>query len=258
MKPTATNEVVCPPADPQTTIRRYMDFPKFIATLEHSGLFFSRCAQFDDLFEGSFPRSNDLIRQESLARLGFTPEQVLEQSSRTSEVYKWVRHWVVANCWNMDRYESAALWQRYGKTKEAVCIVSSYQRLRDCLPADIWIGEVTYKDYDEETFEEGNVFIPFVHKRRSYTDERELRALDWETPSAPEGRVYIGDIPPDSGWWVACDLCRLVDHILVAPTSPDWVFELVKDVTRRHAMTVEVKRSSLDDKPSFWPLEAFS
>jgi hypothetical protein len=151
----------------------------------------------------------------------------------------------------MDPYESSGLWDKYGETKLAVCIVSSYQRLRDCLPEDIKIGEVKYVDYDKDIFEEGNVFIPFVHKRRPMIDEHELRALDYETPSRPDGPVYIGYIPSDPGRWVTCDLSQLVERILVAPTSPEWFYELVEKVTRRYKLAAEVKRSSLDDKPSF-------
>jgi|GEM_PF-2093721 len=34
---------------------------------------------------------------------------------------------------------------------------------------------------------------------------------------------------------------------MVAPTSPDWVLELVKNVTKRYDLDVEVSKSSLYD-----------
>lgn len=92
-----------------------MDFTKFIATLEYSGLFFPRCRQFPDPFEGSFPRGNYLIRQDSLSALGLTPEQVSERLRTRSALYKSMQHWVVANCWHMGAYESAALWSLYSR-----------------------------------------------------------------------------------------------------------------------------------------------
>ena len=142
MKPTATSEVVRPPADPQIRIWRYMDFTKFVATVEYSGLFFPRCRQFDDPFEGSFPRANEPIRRESLVALNLRPELISARLSNRSAFYQWNRHWVLASCWHMGPCESAALWRLYSKTADAVCIVSTYQRLRDCLPA---LGDVAAK-----------------------------------------------------------------------------------------------------------------
>jgi hypothetical protein len=41
-----------PPAE--TRVWRYMDFVKFVAMLEHGGLYFSRADLLDDPFEGTF------------------------------------------------------------------------------------------------------------------------------------------------------------------------------------------------------------
>lgn len=253
MKPTATSDVVRPPPDPQTRIWRYMDFTKFVATVEYSGLFFARCRQFDDPFEGSFPRANQSIRRESLVSSGLTPELISNRLSSRSAFYQWCRHWVLVNCWHMGPCESAALWRLYGKTEDAICIVSTYQRLRDCLPAEIDIGEVTYIDYDAETLEEGNLYFPFVHKRLSFAHEQELRALIWETnwPRTPEGGVDTAYIPPDPGRWVPCDLSGLVQLVRVAPEAPDWLLDLVRRVAGRYGLRAEVRRSSLDEAPFF-------
>lgn len=230
-----------------------MDFTKFVATVEYSGLFFPRCRQFDDPFEGSFPRANEPIRRESLVALHLRPKLISARLSNRSSFYQWHRHWVLASCWHMGPCESAALWRLYSKTADAVCIVSTYQRLRDGLPGEVLIGEVTYIDYDEATLEEGNVNFPFVHKRLSFAHERELRALIWDTnwPRTPEGGVDTGYIPPDPGRWVSCDLVRLVERIVVAPESPDWFQELVRRVAARYALPADVRRSSLDSAPFF-------
>lgn len=230
-----------------------MDFTKLVATLEHSGLFFPRCRQFDDPFEGSFPRANEPIRQESLAALDLTPEQISERLSSRSAWYKWMRHWILASCWYMGPCESAALWRLYSRAGDAVCIVSTYQRLRACLPAEILIGEITYVDYETATLEEGNVLFPFVHKRLSFAHEHELRALVWETnwPRTPEGGIDAGYIPPDPGRWITCDIAALVECILVAPDSARWFQDLIRRVAARYALPAEVHRSSLDDAPFF-------
>lgn len=138
-----------------------MDFTKFVAIVEHSGLFFSRCRQFDDPFEGSFPHANEPIRRESLVALNLTPELISKRLRSRSAFYQWLRHWVIASCWHMGTCKSAVLWRLYSKTVDTVCIVSTYQRLRECLPGDVEIGEVTYIDYDNATLEEGNLAFPF-------------------------------------------------------------------------------------------------
>jgi len=230
-----------------------MDFTKFVATVEHASLFFPRCRQFDDPFEGSFPRANAPIRQDSLVDLKLTLDQITDRLKNRSAFYKWNRHWVLANCWHMGPCESAALWRLYSKTTDAVCIVSTYQRLRDCLPVDVRIGEVSYIDYDNETVEEGNVNFPFMHKRLSFKHERELRALIWDTNwcKTPEGRIDTEYIPSDLGQWMPCDLVKLVECIRVAPQSLDWFHDLVRRVATHYGLTVEVRRSSLDDAPFF-------
>src|SRR3989338_4981364 len=43
---------------PDAKIWRYMDFPKFMCTLEDRALFFARADSFEDPFEGSYPRAN--------------------------------------------------------------------------------------------------------------------------------------------------------------------------------------------------------
>ena len=253
MKPIATSEVVRPPVNPQTKIWRYMDFTKFVAAIEHKGLFFSRCRQFEDPFEGSFPRANEPVRKESLLALNLAPERISALLSNRSAFYRWNRHWVVANCWHMSPWESAALWRLYSKTPDVVCIVSTYQRLRQCLPEEVLIGEVNYIDYNRTSLEEGNVMFPFVHKRLSFAHERELRALVWDTnwPAMPGGGVDTGYIPSDPGRWVSCELAALIELILVAPQSHDWFLELVRRVAARYALSAEVRRSSLDEAPFY-------
>jgi hypothetical protein len=52
--------------DPSTPIWRYFDLPKFIAFLEHRGLWFSRADLLGDPLEGSVTRAREAERQRFL------------------------------------------------------------------------------------------------------------------------------------------------------------------------------------------------
>ena len=251
MKPTTTNDVIRPPADLQATVWRYIDFAKFMACLEYQSLFFARCSKFDDSFEGSFPFGNHAIRQKFLTDLGLTPAEIDDRLTTRSAMYRLRRHWVFANCWHMDAGESNLLWAQYCKSCDGVCIVSTYERLRDSLPEDILVGVVGYLDYDQDTLEEGHVLFPFVH-RRSSTRMTANFALIWkDPPRTGDGRLDLR-IPADAGQNVKCDLSRLIKEVRVKPKSPEWFLDLVHRLAARHSISAEkVRRSALDDKPFF-------
>jgi hypothetical protein len=73
---------------------------------------------------------------------------------------KWMRNWPLINCWHMNEYESVAMWNLYSKAKEAIAIVSTYTRLRECLNENFWIEEVQHIDYDRDTIPPGNALYP--------------------------------------------------------------------------------------------------
>ena len=50
----------------------------------------------------------------------------------------------------MNENESAAMWKLYSSSSEAVCIRSTYRRLRLCLPQCVLVGEVNYINYEIE------------------------------------------------------------------------------------------------------------
>lgn len=76
--------------------------------------------------------------------------------------------------------ESAALWDEYAPTGEGVAIESDVGRMIDALsgsPEVIFVGAIRYIGYQKEPIPEGNSYNPFLHKRRSFIHEKELRAI---------------------------------------------------------------------------------
>ena len=155
---------------------RYMDFTKFLSLLEDEGLFFSRVDYFDDRFEGSYPRANEEIRAAAYGNERLRKSMpFLVESWRI--LMKQARKETMINCGHMNECESAAMWKLYSKSNEAVCVQSTYERLHQCLDEKTYIGEVRYIDYNTEYISEWNSFDAYLHKRRSFAHERELRAI---------------------------------------------------------------------------------
>ncbi len=63
---------------------------------------------------------------------------------------KKLRFWVAVSCWHMSEHESAAMWNLYSKSEEAICIQSTYSELRNTFGVDVEIGTVQYVDYDND------------------------------------------------------------------------------------------------------------
>jgi hypothetical protein len=150
----------------------------------------------------------------------------------------------------MNEHESAAMWSLYLRSREGVCIQSTYQRLRSCLPKCVFIGEVNYIDYQTEAFAGGNAFNFIVHKRKSFEHERELRAVFWELDGAPDAQPYKTKIEP-AGLWIEVDLSSLIETVRISPTAEPWLATAIKEVTAKYDLHVPVLQSALADSPLY-------
>jgi hypothetical protein len=120
----------------------------------------------------------------------------------------------------------------------------------------LYIGKVDYLDYDSDLIPEHDVLYPFVHKRRSFEFESELRAVITHYPEGedPDGGVSAEEFreaTPVDGLTVAIDVGQLIQAVHVSPTAPHWFFELVSSVVERYEISAEVVQSSLADEPLF-------
>lgn len=227
------------PAHRTARVWRYLDFPKFVSMLEERALFFCRLSALGDPFEGLYAQANLTHRKGSaLVAPGLAPERFLKDS--------FLRHLdrtVVVNCWHLAERESAAMWRIYGGSQPAVCVQSTYGRLRECLP-DVDICRVRYIDYRVRPVPESHLILPLLHKRHSFEHERELRAF-----MLLSGRLYLGTREAEGGYWRIVDLELLMQRIYVAPQAPRWFSELVVKVLARYGFAVPVLHSALDDAP---------
>lgn len=235
-----------PPVNLDIPVWRYMDFTKFVSLLENGGLYLPRIIDLNDPFEGSFARGNEKLRPLVYrhVRNAF--------GLAAGDLMKRLRTWVAASCWHINEQESAGMWKLYTKTNEAVCIQSTFRKLRDALGSTVRVGVVRYVDYDKDWIPESNPLAPFLYKRKSFEHEHEVRAVIplgdlKELQKKPEQASH-----PPTGIWQQVDLINLIEKVFVAPDAPVWFFELVKKVTERYEQgSIPVVQSSLSATPFY-------
>lgn len=223
------------PKNKNVKVWRYMDFTKFIYLLENESLYFARADKFDDPFEGSYSKQN--VQNRNFIYRNTSAEIIKNLSKQDIEC-------TFMNCWNLNDYESAAMWKLYSSSNEGISIQSTFKRLTECFQKDnnysTFIGKVKYIDYDTDCFSDVNWLYPFVHKRKQFESEQEIRAVIQEY-------WLIGK----NGIDVPIDLEMLIEKIYISPTSPDWFSDLVKSITKKYGINKDIVKSSLSDDPVF-------
>jgi hypothetical protein len=239
------------PADGSIRAWRYLDLPKFIWMLENQKLFLASLDSMSDPHEGSTPKIQaDLQDQSRLAfhrhrmvsdfgedlgskRFQTELPKILDQIRRgRAEKQKW-RKQLFANCWYLGDLESEAMWRLYCPGNGGVAIQTSYDKLVASVSSDpeLYVGRVSYIDYDSQGFPEGNLFYPVMHKRMSFAHEQEARLV----------KIKIADnlgLPEEfyhSGIAIDWPLEPTVDAIFVDPYAPEYFYEVVCAVVRRFA-----------------------
>jgi hypothetical protein len=236
------------PENGNAKIWRYIDFTKFVCLLDKSALFFSRADRLGDQFEGSYSRANVRLRPEVYKDI---PPDVLENISKFCRIF--VKHTAI-NCWHLSDYESVAMWNLYRKSADGIAIQSTFDLLKTSLKDEthnVHIGKVRYIDFEKDWMPEGNTLYPFVHKRRSFEHEKELRAVIQELLYKKNGEIDWSRPSFDDGIYVQVDLDVLIDKIYLAPTSPKWLLELIRSITEKYDLDKDVLPSSLDDAPVY-------
>jgi hypothetical protein len=241
------------PNVPDATIWRYLNFTKLVSLIDTRRLFFARVDTFEDSFEGSISAATQMARRKGYGDLD---EEDRDERLRTlQQMTESAPSWMYANCWNLSEVESAALWGLYVQAEGGVAIRSTYQRLVTAIDSAVgdagdpqcpfWVGKVAYIDYDCDLIPDDNTFYPFVHKRRSFEFESELRAMTWH-------QNWQGESDPNStGLRVSVDLDELIEAIYVSPAAPTWFASLVRSVVSRYGCVAPVHQSTMSGEPIY-------
>lgn len=234
------------PANRNATLWRYMDFNKYVSLLETESLYFSRADHVGDPFEGSVSQATIERR-----RANFKAAPAEQRGDHTEEIhlgiyaslFQRMPGLTFLNCWHMNEGESVAMWRLYSPSGMGVAMQTTFAKLFDLTPANVFVGLVQYDDYGQADIPDYTLFDPFVHKRRSFSHENEVRAvIQYDHRS-------VDDAP--LGELVRASLTDLIDAVRVSPRAPDWHLETVQKVTKRYKLSKEVRRSEIDSTVLF-------
>lgn len=229
-------------------IWRYLDFTKFVSLLDTEALFLCRADQLDDPLEGSLSRATLDARDQPDTKIPRVTKSAL------SDIHRYARFHVFINSWHINEFESAAMWKLFLKSDEGLAIQSTLGDLKQSMARsdiDVNIGKVEYIDYDRDVISEKNILYPFVHKRKSFEHEREIRALTYLNPQHLEKDDDFFTPNPNLGINVKIDRDVLINKVYVSPTAPPWFYDLTKSVMKKYGVEKEVIMSNLAVDPIY-------
>lgn len=247
------------PENRDQKIWRYMGFSKFVSNLDKKALFFSRVDLLGDPFEGSVSKPTVEAREAGLRQLqkeqGLADKVVEHLLKSSTEFTQNARAFIFVNCWNMSEDESPALWTIYGKSEESVAVQSTFSRLVESLniaERSVYIGKVSYLDYEEEYMPATNIFHSSLHKRKGFDHEREIRAAIMYMPVKESGAIDVDSLRSMPGHHIAVDFGVLIERLYVHPTAPNWFLELIESVMEKYELgEKKIIRSALGSRPIF-------
>ncbi|MED1304782.1 hypothetical protein BK704_01430 [[Bacillus thuringiensis] serovar konkukian] len=236
---------------------RYMDFTKLVSLLVTSKLYFPRSDQFKDVFEGKIYGYGEEDARNTIEQLIDSPnmsedfkrksrsmvEQVLKSVYDRSERDKKN---VFVNCWHLNEYESAAMWDLYLKNEEGIAIQTTFNRIKKSLgecEEEIFIGKVKYVDPAKYKNLNNSFIEPFFTKRMSFSHEKEVRLI-----YAPMIDVYDDGQCWDEGIVgknIRMNLDELIEKVYVSPDAAPWFVEVVRVVLEKFGVNAEIIYSDL-------------
>ena len=234
-----------PPHD-DVVLWRYMNFIKFTSLLVRSELFFARADKLGDSFEGTIPKMNRL--QRSI----WYPEASSESLQGRANFERDLPRFTLINCWHESTEESTAMWGLYTNEIDGIAIKTDFASLKESLTCeqDIYVGSVSYIDYEVDTIFDQNAYVPYLHKRSNFAHEKEVRAI---VPIIPvnDGRLDTSQDICDVGIHYKVDLSRLIKEIIVAPKAENWHLEVIKSVAAQYNLEAPIIKSRLADFPTW-------
>lgn len=231
------NIFIFKPANVDRQLWRYMNVLKFVDLLQRSCLWFTRLDRFQDPYEGFLPTIITPIAN-GTDRIEFLQ----------FEYDNW-RKKACANCWFMSDYESAAMWDIYGKnggvaiTSHVSCLEQSIDPVFDPGHSGLYGNAVKYVDFDKaklQTIDTQGAVIPAAElhcKRKSFEHEQEYRL----TLRFEENELAL-NLPGKS---VPINLTTLIEKIYVSPTAERWVLDVVKNVVEKYSLAAPIVQSDL-------------
>lgn len=243
-----------PDVDDATSLWRYVDLCRYLDLLQTAELHLTRADQMEDRWEGAYSMVNVAARPDLYA-------EHLDVMSKTMPLmYQHARTRTYLNCWYVGEAQSYAMWKLYDAAGKGVAIRTTGARLKRALVGDhrpaLSGAKVQYVDYDATFIPEGNLFLPYIHKRESFEFEHEYRLLAMWSPKSLEVDEHNTavrtepDLPPPF-LREQVELAVLIERVYVSPDAPAWVAGVVREVTARYRADVDVVHSDLAADPVY-------
>ena len=175
-----------------------------------------------------------------------------------------LRRFTLISCWHESSHESEAMWKVYASANSGIAIKTNFHAFVESFITDeqIHIGQVKYIDYDNENIAEDDLLSPYLHKRKSFEHEREVRAIIQHVPPEASSEnlpnFLSSELPTwpdicDIGIYHDVDLNTLIQEVVVDPYAPDWLLELINSVSIRYDLQAPINKSDLAALPIWFP-----
>ncbi|MDZ4441670.1 DUF2971 domain-containing protein [Bacillus cereus] len=234
---------------------RYMDFTKLVSLLATQSIYLRRSDEFKDVFEGVlFGYGVENAREDIEAMFSeagcserFIQTRLEEAEELANDVIERAernRKNVFINCWHLNEYESAAMWDLYLKSNEGIAIQTTFDKIKQSLNVckeEIFIGKVKYIDHTKQKNLTESYLEPFFTKRISFKHEQEVRLVYALTPYHEE----YDENSDVKGKGIQVSLTDLIERVYVSPDADSWFVDVVKVVLEKFDIDAEVVHSDL-------------
>jgi hypothetical protein len=236
-----------------TIIWRYLDLTKYLYLITENKLFFPRLDKLSDQFEGhvSHHTYDTLNRRYShfSSVISFLGGQYYKFIQEKADSLAWEKSFTLINSWCMDENESYALWKVYlGNNQYGVAIKSTVGCFLESVKDDKYSVTPTIVSYNPNIYTDSIEKIATT-KNKHYDYEKELRFIIFDQYKNRKNKLPKFE----NGAYVKTNLVKLINEVRVSPMSPDWVFNLVKKITKkikqsRGNKSIPVYVSTIQDK----------
>lgn len=216
-----------------------MDLGKFISLLSTEALYFPCPCEFDDPYEGLYPKSyaktfssmsqqyldqflatrDELVARYPGININGLNDAVHAAMENFKKAFDEVRLKFGLTCWHKSDTESEAMWKLYSASGHGIAIESTASQLRESIldKTSLVVGDVRYADFENDPIEKGHKNYGLFLKRRSFEHEKELRAT-----------ILLKT--PGKGQFVPCNLDALITNVHISPLSPAYLKDVVDKI----------------------------
>jgi len=249
-------------------VSRYLTFEKLVSLLERNAMWFSILSYLQDKFEGKLPKPSfeALHCSHMTMKSSFMDHPAHNQfDNMAARNIEDGRVLTAVNCWHQGHEESERMWNEYVPDGKGVLILSRIERLDAAFSVHqeySSIGKVQYVDFETHPI----LIQPatdshrraFLKDKKSFEHENEIRLVtlnaissgclndDGNSPTAEQQRGIDPRYQFRKGFFVRCDLMRLIEKIVVSPSGDRAFKNLIRLLVKRYALPLEVQDSSMD------------